>query len=443
MDKEIQLTIEFEQFISRIKTNRDQLGHQYIDDNFLAVILLSYISRFFYICDDRQFYLIKSYLLDLMEQPFANKDEFYNLHVSQNILDLTYSSFSDAEKDAGYNIFGKGYAFPFNQAPVIVFGNKAYEENSKPFCSYKFQVKINNNNVYYQLHLPLKNPSNLFLPLSLGFILEYAFMNICNRQKSELSKQMVIDMLKCIDSRKFSESNLVNGILHKYDFLNQFPDEQTANSPMNFLDAFKIVDGYEGALAKKSPYKEDVFHPFSDLPYPYDKDLIISSFQIFFAHMILYQTRTPEQFDQYMITLKFISSFLPDEKIVHIRNIKKLVTSKSIFISKDKKEKAQKEYGDIVINHFTKSYRYDDVVDYVNDMQAFKNDHVLPNIKENEDINPIIENYIRKAYERAKIEYLDEYRFFFRSFNTLRQNINDPKYAQIYLGYETLIENSQ
>jgi hypothetical protein len=212
---------------------------------------------------------------------------------------------------------------------------------------------------------------------------------------------------------------------------------------MNFLDAFKIVHDYAGALAKKSPYKEDVFHPYSDLPFQYDKDLIISAFQIFSAHMILYNTRTPEQSDQYMVALKFINTFLPDEEIIRVRKIKRLVANKSILVSRDKKEKAQIEYGDIVVNHFTTSYLYDDFFNYFNDMEAYKTNYVLPNINESEDITPIIENYIHKAYERADIEYLDEYRFFFRSFDTLRKIKNDPQYADIYSGYEALIEESQ
>lgn len=64
---------------------------------------------------------------------------------------------------------------------------------------------------------------------------------------------------------------------------------------MNFLDAHKIVHQIWDALGRGNLHKDDFFRPISFIPFEFDKNKVVSAFQIFIAHMILFQTRTPEQ----------------------------------------------------------------------------------------------------------------------------------------------------
>lgn len=108
---------------------------------------------------------------------------------------------------------------------------------------------------------------------------------------------------------------------------------------MNFLDAHKIVHEYDGALGKGH---KNGFFATSSLPFEFDKDRIINAHKIFFAHMILYQTRTPEQFNIHMACLHNIEMFEPNEEIVKLEQLKKLADKKRFIFKNNKVEIAKK-----------------------------------------------------------------------------------------------------
>lgn len=210
----IEYSFEFNQFLSKIKTNYDQQPEK-LNDNLLIISLTSFCARFFYIVDDRQFYLIKSYLIDVFSSEFNTVDELYKLGISENIFSLIFNSLTDNERNAVSNLFGKGGLFPFQSAPVVCFGKNAYEDNNKPFLIYKFKIEVKNNSVTYNLKMPTLNPSKMFVPLALGYMIKFVYYNFKQNESFGKCKKVILDMLALINDRNFSERNLVTGVLIK------------------------------------------------------------------------------------------------------------------------------------------------------------------------------------------------------------------------------------
>lgn len=210
----IEYSFEFNQFLSKVKTNYDQHLEE-LDDKLLVISLASFCARFFYIADDRQFYLIKSYLLDLFSSEFNTTDELYGLKVSENIFSLIFNSLTEKEQDAVLNLFGKGDIFPFESAPVMVYGQDAYEDDDKPFSTYKYTIKLKNSSVSSTFKMPIVNPTKIFTPLALGFMIEFVYLNLKEEEYFDKSKKVMIDMLALMNDRKFSERHLVSGVLVK------------------------------------------------------------------------------------------------------------------------------------------------------------------------------------------------------------------------------------
>ena len=109
---------------------------------------------------------------------------------------------------------------------------------------------------------------------------------------------------------------------------------------MNFLDAHKIVHGFADAVAEGCEDKDDFFISVDKLHFHYDKDLIVSAFQIFISHMILYKTRTKEEFEQYKVVyMSNISRFMPYNEILKFRKYSKIIGNKNFIykiLNKDK-----------------------------------------------------------------------------------------------------------
>jgi len=213
--KVFELSFEFSQFFTKLKTNYDNQPEM-IDDELLIISLVSLCARYFFIADDRQFYLMKAYLLDLMSTNDKNEiSKLYNFNVSMDVYNLIFSSLNSKEQEAMLNMFGKGGFFSFSKPALLVFAQHAYEDNNKPMSTYKFTVKINDGRVKYNLKMPIFNPTKIFTPLMLAYMIEYAFHNFKQPDSATIAKKTLFDMLQMINDRKFNEYNLVNGVLVK------------------------------------------------------------------------------------------------------------------------------------------------------------------------------------------------------------------------------------
>ena len=217
---------------------------------------------------------------------------------------------------------------------------------------------------------------------------------------------------------------------------------------MNFLDAHRIVHQFCEAVGKGAT---GGFFPISSIPFEFDKDKIINAFEIFFAHMIVFKTRTQEEYNVYSFTLQRLDMFKTDIEIARMEQLYKLGSKKGLFsrlIYGDKIKTAKKEYGEIILA-WTKnieSYKFDEVCECVNSLGNFIKDELkkIPRQKNADSDNDyIIEILAKKAYELANIEFKDEYFYFFQRFDSMRKLITLPQFKDYYKEYEEYIGSSK
>lgn len=228
---------------------------------------------------------------------------------------------------------------------------------------------------------------------------------------------------------------------------------------MNFLDAHRIVHDYSKPFASGSQRPNAMLRiPLSSLPVTVRgvekrdvwKDTVIQAHQIFFSHMVLWTTRTPDQMEQYLFLLSQINSFVDDEVVAEIEeNFRLIQKEKSLYgrLHKDKVQRAKKAFFDI--EPMPGSYRYDDVVNVINEMQTYKTSEFLPRYEQSKgsgwdvSFDSLLADYCRTAYQVSHIPFKDEYVDYFWSFDILRRFVDDAKYAHLFRGYERYIRENQ
>lgn len=151
----------------------------------------------------------------------------------------------------------------------------------------------------------------------------------------------------------------------------------------------RIISGYVNAIADtpdKGMTRKQSWLPCS-------KEKIVTAYKIFMSHVLRYNTLTKEQFEQYMILLNFIDSFVKDEEAIIIDNFYNLNNEE--MQNYKIKSPEQFEYG---LNFATKvnaSDKYDEVVSFIHDVQNLDKDDPL---------------YCQKIYSLANLEYRPEYK---------------------------------
>ncbi|MBR0599020.1 hypothetical protein [Sinanaerobacter chloroacetimidivorans] len=199
---------------------------------------------------------------------------------------------------------------------------------------------------------------------------------------------------------------------------------------MNFIDAHKIVHNYAGAMAKGADDNALLFRPLSYIPFQ-NKDKVIDAHKIFYSHMIFYNTRTQEQYEQYNNILKFLKFFVPDDIY---KSVIKLV-----------KKNKMKEASTFMSDYIDKpSYRLEEVEDYFSTMIDIKNQSLeLYDKNEIKTMEDLIYNYCIRAYQHANIEYKEEYFYYFFKFDVMKDYVDDVNYIKYYHKYRDYILNNQ
>ena len=169
--------------------------------------------------------------------------------------------------------------------------------------------------------------------------------------------------------------------------------------------------------------------------------------------MILWNTRTSEQLDQYLMLIGGIDRFRSDDEINEIKNeLKVLKKEKTIYgILNKKKIKQAKDAIAAVISslNLSSSYGYNDIIDVINEMSEYKRNVFMPKMEESRQNNwsipfgVLLSDYCERAYLCANIPFRTEYIDFFWNFRGLRGFLKDPQYRPIYSGYENYIETHQ
>ncbi len=224
---------------------------------------------------------------------------------------------------------------------------------------------------------------------------------------------------------------------------------------MNFIDAHKIVHIYCGVVARDPLHKDDFFMPISYFPFEFDKVKISNAFHIFLSHTILFSTRTQEEFEKYKeIYVTYINNFIPNDEVINIRKISRLVLKKG-YINKiiyGNKIIEAKYLFDNIMSDWTEktSCVNDELYKYINSMVEYKEIVVKPQFEDLCNLNGthfseaylnIIKEYAKKAYQLSNIEFKDEYQYFFLPFERLRAFLADTNMKKFYIGYEDYIVN--
>lgn len=225
---------------------------------------------------------------------------------------------------------------------------------------------------------------------------------------------------------------------------------------MHFLDAHKIVHGFIDTVALGCEDKDDFFISIDKLPFPYNKDLIVSAFQIFISHMMFFKTRTKEEFEQYnVVYMGNISRFLPYDEILKVRKYSKIIGNNNFIyktFNKDKIKMAGELYGKVMEekNDWDNPYRIDDIFfTTVGEMKKYKAELYVAKLKDisdeefHEAYDEVIDLYAKKAYELANIDYKDDYFYYFQDFDSLRRALTLEQYKDYYKGYEQYIMKSK
>ena len=226
---------------------------------------------------------------------------------------------------------------------------------------------------------------------------------------------------------------------------------------MNFLDAHKLVHDYGAALSKEVSKYSLIFRPLSDFPTGYTIDDLVDAYKLFFAHMIMFNTRTPEQYEQYDILRKFMHMFIDDNRYNKIVTCGKIIKDESFLTKKryaevlpileDYYNSRMKESSQM----FMSSYRGEEIEEYFSTMMSvakesrewLKKSNAENPEKRKENLFNMLDDYCETAYQIAGIpmDYYDT--VFFKSFDMLREWVNRNTFDGILTPYKDYIETNK
>lgn len=226
---------------------------------------------------------------------------------------------------------------------------------------------------------------------------------------------------------------------------------------MNFLEAHKLVHDYIDVIAMEANPYALMYRPLSSFPSGFDKDNLVDAYKLFYAHMIMFSTRTEQQREQYEILRMFINTFIEDSKYNNIVTCGKILKDSSFMTKKrysdvlpilDEYYALQMKESSQLMLH---SYRGDEIVEYYNQMvkEAKKARETLKKLNEEnpdlrrENLFNVVDDYCELAYSLANIpmDYYDT--VFFKTFDVLREWANRKAFNGILTPYKEYIETNK
>lgn len=221
---------------------------------------------------------------------------------------------------------------------------------------------------------------------------------------------------------------------------------------MNFIEAHKIVHDYGSALAKGTDKNALIFRPNSHLNNT--KDEIIDAYKIFYAHMVLFNTRTQKEYEQYEACRKFLNHFVDDALYNLVIENERFLSKNSLFQNANEIEEAkqlQKQYMDAISDSISKGYyRNDEMKKFFNDAQEialkFKAGISKLDLNDEKDFGQYtndINSYAFLIYAIANIDlHANDLDFFF-PFPLLQRFCKVPQYKDVFGKYSNYIVNNR
>ncbi len=215
---------------------------------------------------------------------------------------------------------------------------------------------------------------------------------------------------------------------------------------MNLIEAHKIVHDYMQALATPPEENSLFYRPISHLKNT--KDEIVDAYKLFYAHMLLFGTRSQKQYQQYEIGRKFLSTFVRDEKYQDVIKCMQVINDgppqdNSLSFCKEKIKIYLTESAALMAH----PYRGEEVEAYFARMQQEK-----AAIEQRWDAGRQTEgrlslrayflgcsDYCKKAYQAAGLPMQPTDAEYFYPFEIMRELLQNPGLADIFSPYEEYI----
>ena len=220
---------------------------------------------------------------------------------------------------------------------------------------------------------------------------------------------------------------------------------------MHFLEAHKIIHEFAGAVGRE---RNTMLIPYSWVQHT-DQELI-DAFVIFFGHMVIWQTRTNEEYEKYHMIIWQIYNIVPDE-IYELTNDAGDIVKKADqsfiykFANRKKVELAQKakltEFRLVQEGQKANDERVKriDLGALVGEFQDFKMQYFNQTEEMRKDFGLFMDDYIAYVYSKtSQNEPNKEDYCCFWSFDEMRKLLNDfdglaPVAKKVYSEYRDYI----
>lgn len=208
---------------------------------------------------------------------------------------------------------------------------------------------------------------------------------------------------------------------------------------MNLLEAHKIVQEYVDVFAKARNMMWGISAKYIPSYSEHWKSDLVTSYKLFLAHGLLWQTLDNDSVTQYLSLLKRANSVLPEKEAAKARQAY-LVFEKGMgskvyrTLHKEKYEIAK----DAFLHYSSEQMQLfqTDVPEAFNHMLHFRNEILWPRLNQGMPTGEAVRFYCKEAYKTAGEPYSDnDYAYFF-SFDQMRKWLNNSELKQFYKPYE-------
>ena len=201
---------------------------------------------------------------------------------------------------------------------------------------------------------------------------------------------------------------------------------------MHFLEAHKIVYEFAGAVGREN---KSMLIPYSWINYREQE--IIDAFIIFFGHMVLWQSRTNEEYRKYFLLFPKINSVISDD-------LYKLIIDAKIIVEKSEKNILYRMFNrrklesanltiniesDLIKKGFDAYEKRIETIDFgaiIGDFQSFVMEYIDKPENERKSFDLFVDDYIYYVYSKTSYKEPEDIDFTcFRSFEDMRNLLDD------------------
>lgn len=208
---------------------------------------------------------------------------------------------------------------------------------------------------------------------------------------------------------------------------------------MNLLEAHKIVQEYVDVFAKGRNKMWGISAEYIPSYSDHWKSDLVTSYKLFLAHGLLWQTLNDDSVTQYLNLLLLANAVVPANEAEKARQAyevyEKGKNSKTYRVfHKEKYELAL----DAFLRHKAQQMQpfQTDVPEAFNHMLHFRNEILWPKLDQGMPTGEAVRFYCKEAYKTAGEPYSDnDYAYFF-SFDQMRKWLNNLELKQFYKPYE-------